>query len=634
MKKNIFSSIRKQVVKLTTPLTSWRGVGGEALLLLALFTGCSDTWNDHYEGTPANVNEGSLWQAIQQNPNLSNFAQVIQATGYDRHLNSSQTFTVFAPTNDHFSATDAQNLISQYQQDKLTMKDEDNIVLKEFIKNHVALYNFSTSASSIDSVRLLNGKYAVLQAGEVDGVKTLTNNELYRNGVLFTVGGKLSYQPNIFEYIKKDRDLDSLANFLYNPSFYYKEFMPSLSVVDSVKDGKTVYMDSVNVQRNRLFEHLQDINDEDSTYWMVMPTNELWKKLVDEYSQYFNYNKKVQLRDSMNYVNTRLAILQGTVFSKTYNKGVFANQSSGTTEVTDSALSEHAIQSYHIRTAKWGKEFNYYQYLNPWRTGGVFDQSDVVTCSNGMVRKATTWPINKLETFARYNIIEAESGNIWEYSKIENSKKEGDSIQTITPIIRDVTRNSVDSLNFYNKVWSNKFMEFDVQESTYTFHSVTYALTDVLSNIPYDIYLVTSPAIAYNPNASSFERRPVKLRCTIYYPDEEGKIKNEQLLSSQSTTADKIDYIKLTSSSKYNETGFTFPTSNFDLDEESPSFKLKIETRVSSSEFNKSHSRTMRIDCILLVPHGTLDLSDPNVVKMTPHGDYNGLNLRSWTMQR
>ena len=134
MKKNIFSSIRKQVVKLTTPLTSWRGVGGEALLLLALFTGCSDTWNDHYEGTPANVNEGSLWQAIQQNPNLSNFAQVIQATGYDRHLNSSQTFTVFAPTNDHFSATDAQNLISQYQQDKLTMKDEDNIVLKEFIK--------------------------------------------------------------------------------------------------------------------------------------------------------------------------------------------------------------------------------------------------------------------------------------------------------------------------------------------------------------------------------------------------------------------------------------------------------------------------------------------------------------------
>ena len=284
MKTNLFSNIRKQVAKLTTPLTSWRGVGGEALVLLALFTGCSDTWNDHYEGTAANVNEGSLWQAIQKDPNLSNFAQVIQATGYDRQLNSSQTFTVFAPTNDYFTATDAQNLISQYQQDKLTMKDEDNTVLKEFVKNHVALYNFSTSASSADSVRLLNGKYAVLQAGEVGGVKTLSNNELYRNGVLFTVGGQLSYHPNIFEYIKKDHDLDSLANFLYNPSFYYKEFEPGLSVVDSVSDGKTVYMDSVTVQRNRLFDYLQDINDEDSTYWMVMPTNEVWKQLVDEYS--------------------------------------------------------------------------------------------------------------------------------------------------------------------------------------------------------------------------------------------------------------------------------------------------------------------------------------------------------------
>lgn len=593
-------------------------------------TGCSDTWSEHYEGTATNVKEGSLWQAIQQNPDLSNFAKVIQATGYDRQLNSSQTFTIFAPTNEYFSADDAQKLISQYQQEKATVKDEDNTVLKEFVKNHVALYNYSTSANSVDSVRLLNGKYAVLQAGEVGGVKTASSNLLYQNGVLFTIDGQLTYHPNIFEYIKKDNDFDSLASFLYHPSFYYKEFVPSLSVVDSVSNGKTVYMDSVFVQNNRLFSKLENINSEDSTYWMVMPTNAVWKQLVDEYSKYFNYTSKVQLRDSMNYVNTRLAILQGTVFSKTYNKGVFANHTSGTTQVTDSALSEQAVLSYQLRASWWGKEFNYYEYLNPWRPGGVFDQSDVVTCSNGLARKATTWPINKLETFVRYRIIEAESDNIWEYSKIPNPKKEGDSIQTITPVTRDVTFN--DTLNFYNKVWNNKFMEFEVQEPTYTSHSVTYTLKNVLSNVPYDLYLVTAPAIAYNPNASSFERRPVKLRCTLTYPDETGKLTNEQLISSESTTPDKIDYIKL-NTTKYPD-GIIFPTSNFGLDEESPSFKLKIETRVSSSEFSKSYSRTMRLDCILLVPHGTLDLSTPDVVKMTPHGDYDGLNLRSWEMQR
>lgn len=628
MKTNVFSNIRKQVAKLTTPLSLWRGVGGEALVLLALFTGCSDTWNDHFEGTATNVNEGSLWQAIQQNPNLSNFAEVIKATGYDRKLGSSQTFTVFAPTNDYLTASQVQALISQYQQDKATLKDEDNTVLKEFVQNHIALYNHSTSASSSDSVRLLNGKYAVLQNSEVAGMTTDLKNQLYQNGVLFTVKGQLTYQPNIFEYIKKDRDLDSLANFLYNPSYYYKEFMPALSVVDSVNNGKTIYMDSVSLQRNRLFDYLQDISSEDSTYWMVMPTNNVWSTLLNEYKEYFNYADNVETRDSLNYIHSRLAIIQGTVFSKTYNKGVFAKQTSGTTAVTDSALSELAVHAYHDRASKWGKEFNYYEYLNPWRTGGVFDQTDIVTCSNGMVRKATTWPINKLETFNRYLITEAESDNIWEYSKIANTKKEGDSIQTINPTIRDVVYN--DTLNFYDKVWNNRFVEFEVQEASYSYHSVTYSLKNVLSNIPYDIILVTAPALAYNPNSSEFERRPVKLRCTLYYPDQKGKQISKQLVSSQATTADQMDYIQLSDA----DTGFTFPVSNYKLDEETPSIKLKLETRVSSSDYSKNYSRTMRIDCILLVPHGTIDLSDPAVVKMIPHGDYNGLNLRSWEMKR
>jgi uncharacterized surface protein with fasciclin (FAS1) repeats len=601
------------------------------LALAALtFTACSDTWGDHYEGTAANMNEGSLWEAIQKNPNLSNFAEVIKATGYDRQLNSSQTFTVFAPTNDKFTSSQAQALINKFNQEKLSVKDIDNSVLKEFVKNHIALYNYSTSANSADSVRLLNGKYAVLQTGEVNGVKTLTQNQLFQNGVLFTVDGQIGYLPNIFEYIQKDRDLDSIANFLYNPSFYYKEFMPNLSVVDSVSNGKTVYMDSVLEQRNRLFQHLQDISSEDSTYWMVMPTNTVWKQLVDEYKTYFNYADNVQLRDSMNYVNTRLAVLQGTIFSKTYNKGVFTNQTSSTTLVSDSALSEQAVQAYHNRKGKWGKGFNYYEYLNAWRSGGVFDQTDNVTCSNGMVRKATNWPINKLETFVRYRIIEAESGDIWEYSKIPNPKVEGDSIQTISPIIRDVVPN--DSINFYDKVWNNQYMEFDVQESSYMYHSVTYSLKNVLSNVPYDIYLVTTPALAHNINASEFERRPVKVRCTLYYPKQDGKQASEQLVSSQATTADQIDYIAV-NASKYPD-GFIFPVSNYNLDEESPSVKLKIETRVTSGDYSKNFSRTMRIDCILLVPHGTLDLSDPSVVKMTPHGDYNGLNLRSWEMKR
>ena len=72
---------------------------GLALAVLT-FAACSDTWNDHFDNKGEGMNDQTLWQAISQNGNLSNFAKVVQACGYDKSLNSSQVFTVFAPTNE------------------------------------------------------------------------------------------------------------------------------------------------------------------------------------------------------------------------------------------------------------------------------------------------------------------------------------------------------------------------------------------------------------------------------------------------------------------------------------------------------------------------------------------------------
>ena len=69
-------------------------------------TACTDSWDDHYESLGSGeggVHEGTLWQAITSNPNLSNFAKVVEGCNYVDKLNGSQVFTVFIPTNDHFS---------------------------------------------------------------------------------------------------------------------------------------------------------------------------------------------------------------------------------------------------------------------------------------------------------------------------------------------------------------------------------------------------------------------------------------------------------------------------------------------------------------------------------------------------
>ena len=110
---------------------------GLAIAALTL-TACSDEWDDHY-ATGNNV-EGmlntSLWDAIQKDGNLSNFASVVKATGYDKSLASSQVFTVFAPTNDCFSAEEAQALIQAYNAEKGRVNDENNTTIKEFIQKN------------------------------------------------------------------------------------------------------------------------------------------------------------------------------------------------------------------------------------------------------------------------------------------------------------------------------------------------------------------------------------------------------------------------------------------------------------------------------------------------------------------
>ena len=169
------------------------GLAVAALTLAA----CSDTWDDHYDKKGEGTNDATLWQAITQNSNLSNFAKVVQGCGFDKSLNSSQIFTVFAPTNEQFSSQEADELIAGYNAEKGKVNDEDNTVFKEFIQNHIAMYNHSVSPSTNDSLVLMNGKKILLTANTFGSNQILMSNQHYSNGVLFTIQGKAKYFPTV-----------------------------------------------------------------------------------------------------------------------------------------------------------------------------------------------------------------------------------------------------------------------------------------------------------------------------------------------------------------------------------------------------------------------------------------------------
>lgn len=597
--------------------------------IAAALTACTETWDDHYESLGnSGIHEGSLWQAIKNNPDLSNFASVVEACDFSKSLDGSQVFTVFAPTNSSFSKEEADALIRDYQAQKSSgVIEDDNTVLKEFVQNHVALYNYSVAKDSRDSILLMNGKYAILANNDIDGVEMLSKNQLYGNGVLYTLKNKVSYLPNVFEYLTKDPELDSLRSFLYNPSYYYKEFVPERSVPGSIVDGKTQYLDSVFMQRNDLFSYMGQLNLEDSTYYMIAPTNEVWRNLVEEYQQYFNYPKDVNKRDSMVYTQTRLAIVDGTTFSRTFNPDKV---------LRDSAMSVSSVKEYAYRKAYWGAPFEYYQYLKPLDTPyGVLsqNQSDIFQCSNGKVFKTSQWNIDKLMTFHRYIIIEGEeNSNIKEMSKQKNSQ--GDSITTVQRTLQYVDAQN----SFYNKVWSGSFVEFSPAVSNVNY-SVTYYLRDVLSNIGYDIYLVTQPVLAADSNAAPERRLPVIFTCTLDCP---GK-GSETLVNAHPktkketefvTTPDSVDYLLLAEDYK-----FDFCT--YGVSDESMQISLKLETKVSNSQVSKKqYVRNLYVDCILLVPHGSFYVVDqlpgtsvPGVM-MFPHGIYEDRPFKWWYLQR
>jgi uncharacterized surface protein with fasciclin (FAS1) repeats len=574
---------------------------------------CSDTWDEHYDKKGEGTNDATLWQAITQNGNLSNFAKVVQACGYDKALNSSQVFTVFAPTNDNFSAQEAEELIAGYNAEKGKVMDDDNTVIKEFIQNHIAMYNHSVSPMRDDSLVMMNGKNMFLTSGSFGGNQILSSNVHYNNGVLFTIQGKAQYFPTVFEYLRKDADLDSIASFFYNTRFYRKEFVPGRSVAGGLENGKTVYLDSVFVQQNDLWDYLWAYtNEEDSTYWMVVPTNQVWKQLIEEYEPYFNYDKNVSFRDSMAYTLPRMAIVDGTTFSRTVNTD---------SHLTDSALSTSAAETYTSREYMWGnKNLHYYQFggksavntQKPLSATGIFTGTDDVVCSNGLVKKAYDWKINKLNTFYQWIIIEAEEGS----SVKEVSKQENSTTHDMEPTIKAVTRRVMSDNRFNGKVWSNAFVEFQQQKTTVN-HTVTFNIRNVLSNIPYDIYLVTAPALANDSNATEAERIPCKMECAIYYHDQNGETQRTSLKSSFSNNPNIMDYILLSDAEK----GFSFPTATYGLTEAEPQITLELKTKVSSSELRtKKFDRTMRIDCIMLVPHGISNV-DEERFEIAPHGD-------------
>ena len=530
---------------------------------------CTDTWDDHYK--QGSMGEGNLWESIKSNQQLSNFAKVIEATGYDKSLASSQVFTVFAPTNDAFTDADANEVINLYQTDLAKgYKGDKNTAIKEFVMNHIALYNYTIANESPDTtIRMMNGKYLGLTNSTFSGKPFTSTNTVTGNGILFTLAEKADFVPNIFEYVKNDPELDSVKNFLYMSKpyqFHQIIFDASASVPGEIIKGQQHYLDSVTATYNELLDRWLDayLDAEDSCYYALMPTNKLWKEQYEKNAQLFQYDKQVLV---------------------------------GTTEAIDSIESPYAI-SYSNRKRRYGSyDIHPGLYYKPYaQPDGLFtDIKGQKVCSNGVIMKTDHWKVKRNEHFLQQIIMEAEYTRTLD--SLSGATPDAKPSWTYTPVQPDNP--------FYNKVSNNEYNT--LIPTNLRDMGVLLNIDDVLSNQKYDMYIVTVPATAGDTLAT--DTLPTRFGVTLYWHDLDGKEVSKEVTDKD---GGEITYDSstrkqtfLTDPKKVHEIHigtFEFPTCSYGLQE--PQVKAYINVNVRGSDVSKNiYTRTLRIDCIKMVPH-------------------------------
>ena len=221
---------------------------GMMLMAAGLFaaTSCSDY--DDYNKAVADVTPSAnqtLWENIQQNSQLSDFASLLQKAGFDDELNTTHYYTVWAPLNGTFDAAKYQAM-------------GNGALLRQFVKNHIADYGHNATGALNERVMMLNEKaydFVGSSAYTFDNVQISQANLPSSNGILHTINGVAAYYPNLYEYImdadlSKEQGIDSLRNYFKRYETTYLD--EKASVPGPIVNGMQTYVDSVMITENLL----------------------------------------------------------------------------------------------------------------------------------------------------------------------------------------------------------------------------------------------------------------------------------------------------------------------------------------------------------------------------------------------
>lgn len=517
------------------------------LAVAGVMTSCSEDWDNHYEPSDQ-VAQESVMELIQTDPELTTFARMLDIAGYNDLLASSQTFTVFAPTNEALEDVDL----------------EDVDAVKRIVLNHIARFNNSTAAGDGHTVKMYNGKRFAFD-GDTFGTAPLENTDIIaNNGILHVLGAQIPYSYNFREYINVHESTSKMAAFLALYDTREMDLGASRPIgVD--ENGATVY-DSVMYDYNPVLQHglygIGDIADEDSLFTMIIPDNDAWDKAYERIRPYYNvYDKNQEIADSIADVQTKLAIIDDLVYRR-------------------------LIENPAAETDLWSTRGS--EVVNPAELFGGTRQEKA---SNGMMYLASSLNYDNVATWNK--LLEVEGEN-----------QEGrQAAQASTIYTRSIGSDNI----YFDSISDSRYIEVVSTGSTATQPGVTVTIPNVLST-EYDIYVSFVPGTV----TDTLNIEKTRLTFTLSYMDKNGRNKNvtfrDQKGTKYVTSETEMTWIKLNDEpvsfpvSNYYDMLWLIDPLHTQNDRVNTT-KLLIKTDVSNAEFNRNEMvRRFRIDRVVLVP--------------------------------
>ena len=545
-----------------------------AMLFGALFLASSCDDSEGFKKTPeVPYADKTMYEVITADTELTDFMEVLNACGShcaDSLFNKSRVYTLWAPVNGTFNKDSLIDEINAGEREQ---------VFKCFVEAHISNHLRAANGKLADDnkILLLNEKVAVFAGDHVNGY-TFDGQEISEpnirvwNGVLHKIAAPAEYKYNIWEYLKIDSRIDSVANFLY--AFDVTEFSESQSIIGPIKDGQQTYLDSVFVTKNKFLTNWKgvgNLNSEDSVYTVYVPTNEVWEEMLAISEKHFNFNTVLPnptsvtkaMRDSMRHSYARLNLIKYMTYSKYEQKYV---------EDPDSIMPSWAGGSEgRVEFLKADIEKNV-----------VFEKQ----LSNGTFKIIDKSPYSIFDLWHDTVKLEAEDDAMRIYT--------AGGVEYIQSASKTLLNK--DSVFLNTKISGNRFYELRSDKAATT---VRYKIPNLLS-ASYKVALIVVPAHILNADVAEENRKPHEMTVKITQATGAGTttLANIKEIYNDPTC---VDTIFLSDAKTGEHTVLTFPYCEYYNTGNEVDYGVTLEVK-SDGKVKDGYDRSIRLDAVLFIP--------------------------------